>query len=129
MFILNHYINTVTPRTYYSLAMSIRGRRGPAADTHFIPTDEYKTAERAVKFGLRWLVDAEANDAVADFRLIKIRVYPDGSVRFWDQNEWHATRTYMREYDYSDEMVERGVTRRSERMVELGLTPAQEVAA
>jgi hypothetical protein len=116
MEILNHYINTVKPRTFYTIQMGVYAyatndyRRGG----RFISTIEHKTVDAALNDGLEWLVNCEKERSQADFRVLKVRVYPDGSVRFWQENHWHATVYYLEFLDYSEEMIVRALTLREE---------------
>jgi hypothetical protein len=113
MEILNHYINTANPRTFYSMYMAIHAghtRRG----SHWMPTHEYKTLESALRQGLIWLDRCDEERSQAEFRVMKVRVYPDGSVRFWPENEWHASIKYLEFLDYSEDMIVRALTLREE---------------
>jgi hypothetical protein len=116
MEILNHYINTVKPRTFYTNQMGIYAYAGNdySRGGRFIGTIEYRTAETALEAGLEWLDQCEEKRTQADFRVLKVRVYPDGSLRFWQENHWHATTMYLEFLDYSEEMIVRALTMREE---------------
>jgi beta-N-acetylglucosaminidase len=116
MEILNHYINTVKARTFYTIQMGIYAyanndyRRGG----QFISTIEHKTVDAALNDGLVWLGHCDDERSQADFRVLKVRVYPDGSVRFWQENHWHASIKYLEFVDYNEEMIVRALTLREE---------------
>jgi beta-N-acetylglucosaminidase len=116
MEILNHYINTVKPRTFYATQWGIYAyaENDYSRGGRFISTIEYKTADEALLAGLEWLDQCEQKRTQADFRILKVRVYPDGSVRFWQEPHWHATVYYLEFLGHDEEMMVRALTLREE---------------
>jgi hypothetical protein len=116
MEILNHYINTVKARTFFTIQMGIYAYAGNdyRRGGQFISTVEHKTADKALLDGLEWLANCEEERSQAEFRILKVRIYPDGSVRFWQENHRHASICYMEFLDYSEEMIVRALTMREE---------------
>jgi beta-N-acetylglucosaminidase len=106
MEILNHYINTVKPRTFYATQWGIYAyaENDYSRGGRFISTIEYKTADEALLAGLEWLDQCEQKRTQADFRILKVRVYP----------HWHATVYYLEFLGHDEEMMVRALTLREE---------------
>jgi hypothetical protein len=116
MEILNHYINTVKARTFFTIQMGIYAyaENDYRRSGRFINTTEYHTMDAALLVGLEWLSGCDDRRTQADFRVLKVKVYPDGSVRFWQEPHYHASIKYMEFLDYNEGMIVRALTMREE---------------